>query len=478
MTPKRVGGDFSTTEGEIAMRVRTSPIGATLTRRLGRLGCAVAVLVAMIWAAAPASATIITRAQTTQSYNEVRWDCGYPMTVVGVQSHKVQIRADNQLDGNVFYTDNYDFKEVWTAADGRSFTRSGNGLAKDVQAKPVGGSVYEFTNNSSGQPEVITDSSGKVVDRDRGNIIFSYTIDIADGTFNFLGLKVSGPHPLFSLDMCKAVAPLVGTDSADYLTAKPLGSTNSPMGYYEYLPSSYHASGTQSPLLVAFNGYGEDGDGTSDGLHNLLNTGIPRFIDIGGWPTNRPLVVLAAQHIEQPPGFDFGPCDGIPWGGSCSMQLQHDRKHASPAFCTTPDEIHDFITYAVGHYNVDPKRVYVTGLSCGGFGTWEYLAKYGNQQVAAAVPIAGEGRPAWATAGCGLGSVPIWAFHSELDDVVNPQGSIQPMTNLAACPGVPAAQAKLTVYPDLDPPHNGWDQAYSGSLGDDIYTWMLAFSKP
>ena len=62
------------------------------------------------------------------------------------------------------------------------------------------------------------------------------------------------------------------------------------------------------------------------------------------------------------------------------------QRSASPAFCTTPDEVHDFIAYAVAHYNVDPKRVYVTGLSCGAFGTWEYLAKYGDEQVAAAVP--------------------------------------------------------------------------------------------
>ena len=248
------------------------------------------------------------------------------------------------------------------------------------------------------------------------------------------------------------------------------------MGFYEYLPPSYRATGAKSPLLVALNGYGESGDGTPGALVNLLNTGIPRFIDIGGWPTNRPLVVLALQHVEDPP-FDFGPCDGVEWGGSCSMQLQHDRNHLPSGFCTTPGEVHDFITYALAHYNVDPKRVYVTGLSCGAFGGWEDLAQpSGRSQVAAAVLIAGEGRPAWTTAHCGLSSVPIWAFAGELDDVVNPLGSIDTMTNLQGCPGVTANRAKLTVYPGLY--HDGWDQAYSGSLGDDIYTWMLGFSKP
>ena len=274
---------------------------------------------------------------------------------------------------------------------------------------------------------------------------------------------------------CKAVAPLTGTDSARYLTPRSIGSTTFPMGYYEYLPPSYSESGAGNPLLVALHGYGQTGDGTPDGLHNLLGDGIPKSIDGGGWPIGRPLVVLAPQHVEEPPGFDFTPCHGVMWDGSCSMQLQHDRNHASPAFCTTPDEVHDFITYALAHYNVDPERVYLTGLSCGAFGGWEYLAKYGDEYVTAAVLIAGEGRPAWHIAGCHLGSVPLWAFHGKLDDVVNPQGSIEPMTNLAACPGVPANRARLTVYPDL--PHEAWDPAYSGSRGDDIYTWMSAFSR-
>ena len=50
------------------------------------------------------------------------------------------------------------------------------------------------------------------------------------------------------------------------------------------------------------------------------------------------------------------------------------------------------------------------------------------------------------------------------------------MTNLAALPGRRPPSGKLTIYQGLF--HDGWDQAYSGSLGDDIYTWMLGFSKP
>jgi hypothetical protein len=102
------------------------------------------------------------------------------------------------------------------------------------------------------------------------------------------------------------------TASARYLTPKPIGSTDFPMGYYEYLPPGYRAGGAQSPLLIALSGYRENGDGTPGALVTLLRAGIPRFIDIGAWPTDRPLVVLALQHVEGAPPIDTSRCDGVP----------------------------------------------------------------------------------------------------------------------------------------------------------------------
>jgi len=458
------------------MAANMFPIRRTRTRGLRGLAVFGSALIALTMVAGPASATIIERERFTEDFEFDTWECGYEMHVVGTESHLVQVRADKKLDGNLFFTNNYQFWATWTAADGRWFTLSANGVFKDIKAKSLGGSLYEFTFHEVGQPFVITDSTGTVVSRDRGNITGTYTIDIDDGSETF-GLEIKGPHPMFDADLCKAVEPLTGGDSARYLTARPIGSTDFSMGFYEYLPPSYTATGAKSPLLLFFNGYGENGDGTAAGLSSLVFAGIPRYINVGGWSTDRPFVVLSLQHVEAAPGFDFSSCDGQPWGGSCNMQVQHELDNASPAFCTTPDEVNNFIAYAVAHYNVDPTRVYVTGLSCGAFGIWEYLAKYHDDlQVAAAVPIAGDGRPAWAPSYCGLGSTPLWAFHGALDDVVNPLGSIEPLTALAGCSGVPADEAKLTVYPDRD--HNSWDPAYGGANGDDIYAWMLGFSMP
>ena len=266
---------------------------------------------------------------------------------------------------------------------------------------------------------------------------------------------MSGPHPSFDIDLCKLVEPLTGGDSAQYLTQRPIGSTESTMGYDEYLPPSYDPKGDPSPLLLFFHGAGESGDGSAEALSHLVGAGIPKYINVGGWPTDRPFVVLAPQHFD-PGTFDFSTCDGLPWGGSCGMQLQHDLGHDSTSFCTTPDEVHDFIDYAVAHYNVDPTRVYLTGLSCGAYGIWEYLAAHGaDNKVAAAVPIAGDGRPGSSDDYCKLDTTPIWAFHGLLDDVVNPDGSIVPMTALQGCPGVDAQRGDADYLPGPRPQQLG-----------------------
>ena len=120
--------------------------------------------------------------------------------------------------------------------------------------------------------------------------------------------------------------------------------------------------------------------------------------------------------------------------------------------------------------------MYLTGLSCGAYAAYEYLAQYGATQIAALVAIAGDARPAWASAACRLGAVPIWAFHGDADDTVDPAGSTEPMAELAKCPAPPAQPVKSTTYPGAD--HNSWTRTYDLSAGNDIYAWLLGFAHP
>jgi predicted peptidase len=144
--------------------------------------------------------------------------------------------------------------------------------------------------------------------------------------------------------------------------------------------------------------------------------------------------------------------------------------------CAWQAEVAAMIEYALATYDVDPARVYLTGLSCGSYGAWMYVADHGNSQIAALVPIAGPADEAWAAAGCALGVVPIWAFHGDADDVVALETASVPIEGLSACPSPPRESVEFTVYPGVD--HDSWTRTYDLSAGHDIYAWMLDHSLP
>jgi hypothetical protein len=166
-----------------------------------------------------------------------------------------------------------------------------------------------------------------------------------------------------------SVAPTPTADKtrvSERLSAHPKGEADAPAGYYAYLPPGY-GDGTPRPLLVALHGYGESGDGSAAQLRNLLakDSGIPWLIRADRWPSNLPFVVLAPQHAATD-GPAYAACEQTTRVGDCSMKLQHDRGNpVSDSPCFTPSEVHAFLTFAIGQYDVDPGRVYLTGLSCG-----------------------------------------------------------------------------------------------------------------
>ena len=263
--------------------------------------------------------------------------------------------------------------------------------------------------------------------------------------------------------------------SSERLTARPIGSREANLGYYEYLPPGY-SDGQPRPLLVALHGVDGSGNGSPLELDNLFETGIPDLIRSDAWPADRPFVVLVPQHDFPVSDERYAPCAGTALFGSCLMELQHRAGHPpDESLCMTPSELHAFLSYAIAEYDVDPERVYLTGLSCGAFAAYEYAATYGAEQITAMVPIAGEARPAMQAAGCTLGEVAIWAFHGDRDDVNDVQGTIEPMNDLMDCPGVPEPSVRLTVYAGVD--HDSWTRTYDLSANHDIYEWFLGITK-
>lgn len=121
------------------------------------------------------------------------------------------------------------------------------------------------------------------------------------------------------------------------------------------------------------------------------------------------------------------------------------------------------VEHVLKNYPADPKRVYLTGLSMGGYGAWHLPIDYPHV-FAAVAPVCGGIDPSKAAA---LRDVPIWAFHGAKDDVVplsESQGIVDALEAIEA-------NVKLTVYREGN--HNAWDETYSNP---DLYKWFLSHS--
>jgi predicted peptidase len=119
-------------------------------------------------------------------------------------------------------------------------------------------------------------------------------------------------------------------------------------------------------------------------------------------------------------------------------------------------------------YTVDPKRVYLTGLSMGGFGTWS-LAAAMPDKWAAIVPICGGVRGnTQKEVAEKIKDLPTWAFHGDADMAVKVEGSRDMIAAIKKAGGDP----KYTEYPGVG--HNSWDKAYDT---DELYDWLLKQKK-
>jgi predicted peptidase len=108
----------------------------------------------------------------------------------------------------------------------------------------------------------------------------------------------------------------------------------------------------------------------------------------------------------------------------------------------------------------DPKRLYLTGLSMGGFGTWSMAAKYPDKW-AAIVPICGGGNP---NAADKIKDIPCWCFHGADDPRVKVEKSREMIEAMKSAGGHP----KYTEFPGVK--HESWDRAYATQ---GLFTWML-----
>jgi predicted peptidase len=207
-----------------------------------------------------------------------------------------------------------------------------------------------------------------------------------------------------------------------------------PLRYLLHLPAAGRAApGTGWPLLLFLHGAGERGDD----LELLLQHGIPRLIEEG---TELPFVAASPQ---------------CPAGTFWYKRLTGLR--------SLVDEL-------VATRSIDAGRLYLTGLSMGGYGCWHLAARH-PELFAAMVPICGgglssHGFPARARA---LRELPIWAFHGRQDNVVPPEETTRLVDELRACDG----KVRLTLYEGVG--HDSWTRTYADP---ELYRWLLAQRRP
>jgi predicted peptidase len=118
-------------------------------------------------------------------------------------------------------------------------------------------------------------------------------------------------------------------------------------------------------------------------------------------------------------------------------------------------------------YSVDADRVYLTGLSMGGFGTWDLASKYPNR-FAAIAPICG-GSDSVRRVARSLKEMPTWVFHGEKDQSVPFQQSV---TLVDALKQAGNTDVQFTSYPDLG--HDCWTVTYDNPK---LYDWFLSHKR-
>ena len=200
--------------------------------------------------------------------------------------------------------------------------------------------------------------------------------------------------------------------------------------YYIQLPKNYEKDSNKKwPLIVFLHGAGEWG-GTLDDVKKM-NHSIPMMAS-----TSKDFPFVAISPLCPPI---------LPW-----MDLWYS--------------VNNMIDKVTAKYNIDTDRIYLTGLSLGGIGTWN-IALQLPDKFAAIAPVCGSVDPDKVKK---LKNLPIWAFHGARDTIVPMDQEQKAVDVLKACGG----NIKYTVYPDIE--HDAWNKAYTNK---ELYTWFLQHTR-
>ena len=228
-------------------------------------------------------------------------------------------------------------------------------------------------------------------------------------------------------------------DQPDALTFSPPGD-GKPLKY-RFLAPPQVVAGNRYPLLVCLHGAGERGD------DNGKQIGYFRPLFSGKHRTDFPACVIIPQVPQGHLWATYG------WGTKTKAMAETP----SPTLAL----VKALIDELVAKQPIDADRLYITGGSMGGYGTWETIQRWPTL-FAAAVPICGGGEVSRAK---DLVHLPVWAFHGDKDNVIAADNTQRMIAALEAAGGTP----KFSLYPGVG--HNSWDKAYGEPA---LLPWLFA----
>jgi predicted peptidase len=214
--------------------------------------------------------------------------------------------------------------------------------------------------------------------------------------------------------------------------------------YRLYVPLDYLQS-KKYPLLLVMHGSGERGN---DNRKQLVN-GVLAFCEPDLQRRHGAFVVY--PQCPEGSGWVDRPRDPSPDGTYDLTQVPISKPLTAAL---------ELLTSLEKEFTIDPQRRLVTGLSMGGYGTWDAILRYPDR-FAGAMPICGGGDPRQAAA---ARHVPVWAFHGAKDEVVPVSASRSMVQALRKAGG----RVRYTEYAGVG--HNSWDKTFANRSA---LTWLL-----
>lgn len=259
--------------------------------------------------------------------------------------------------------------------------------------------------------------------------------------------------------------------------------------YFVYLPKGYEDEPNKEwPVLLFLHGNGERGNG-QDELDYVMIHGplyeawiqkrdlpfimvVPQLHMMGldktvGYIGNRTRDQIPARlenGVPERPGFfgTSGPMDGVTPSSNVA-----DMNRTPAGWDHVDLDLINMLDNTLKNYNTDKNRVYISGLSYGGFGTFHMASKH-PERFAAMNPVVGWGTPEQMKP-IAEAQLPIWVFAAGFDTAVKWENFYVGLNKLKE---LGHKDVKFTIHEDLG--HDAWKRIYGGW---DIYAWMLEQSK-